>query len=509
MNWDEQERIELESDRSHHLSTIEQLFAVDVRSLAALRIAMASMVLVDLARRVRDIPILYSDQGVLDANLTRQYLGSGFWSAYWIDGSPVFSQMLFLLTAVAAFGLLVGYKTRWMNVICLVLVWSLQTCNPLVLTGGHILLRMMLFWMVFLPTARVWSIDARWEAAPPRGRGSVLTVASAAILLQLSFMYFFAGLAKWNEYWLSGTAVQYALHLEMSIKPLGHQLAQFPEWLQLITVVVLFAEIIGPVLMFLPRVSSFSRGALMALFWLMHLGIWATFSIGIFSAVAMLSWLVFIPEGIWGQRFLGGPASTTSDHPTGRSGWSGLANALGAGFLVLVIAQHVSQLPFAVGDRHAGTGQARPIASNWRSQLDRISRATMTVQEFKMFGVPPLYSPWFSYAATLENGKQVDLFTGSDQRVGQRPESIYRSMQTQYWRRLHWNLITDPDNEPDNIGVYRKIRQRLLRIMIERWNQMHPDNRVQSAVLECHLDSIDLTGPSAKPGPAIEWARFN
>ena len=486
-------------------SLAEQLFSVDARSLALLRMAMAVMVLVDIARRVRDVRLFYSADGIVDSSLVRQFMGDGFWSLYWINETHVFSQMLMLFTAISAVGLLVGFKTRWMNWICLVLVWSLQICNPLVLTAGHVLLRMMLFWMAFLPTHEVWSIDSRLAETERVRRWTILNIPSAAILLQLVYMYFFSGLAKWNGYWFDGHALEYALRLEMYVKPLGESLTRYPDLLQAATVAVLIAEIAGPMLMFVPRIGSFFRGLFMAFFWLMHIGIWATMSIGIFAPVAMLAWLVMIPGDVW-NRFLGTPEDyqiSKEFSPPPRFDQV-LVQFVAAFFLLIVTAQNLinAQIPIESG---VSTNKS---PGRWAAQVNGIARRTMTIQEFRMFGMPPLYSPWFSYEARLKNGQRVDLFSGSFDHVGEKPPSVYRYMKTQHWRRVHWNLLTHPENPPPNIDAYDAIRHRLLKKIVQNWNRSNPDNEVQTARLVCHLDPISLNDDGPISGPVYLWATY-
>ena len=204
------------------------LFEIDVRSLAILRISLGVLILVDLASRLRNLELFYTEGGIVTRALSQEYLGSGFWSLYWIDGSLAVTQVLFALTASAAVGLIFGFNTRLMTILCLVLVASLHVRNPLVLTGGHILMRLMLFWSIFLPLGAVWSVDAHLSPNREPDQWRVASVATMAIMLQVAFIYLFSGISKLNSYWISGHAVEYVLGLEMYVKPLGNFLRGFP-----------------------------------------------------------------------------------------------------------------------------------------------------------------------------------------------------------------------------------------------------------------------------------------
>ena len=485
---------------------LKELFSVDVRSLAVLRIGISLLVLIDLARRVGWIELFYSDQGIVTSAQSSQLLGPGYWSMYWVNGSEFFAQMLFLLTAFSAIGLLVGYRARWMNIFCLVLVWSVQMRNPMLLTAGHILLRMMLFWMLFLPVASVWSLDALLKKKQQRVPHRVLSVASAAILLQVAYVYFFSGLAKWNTYWLSGVAMEYAMNLEMYVKPNGAWLGQNTEWLQVITLLTLAAEVAGPVLMFVPRCSGFFRGCLMAVFWMLHLGIWLTMSIGIFSAVAMLAWVVFVPTEAW-RSLLGKPAIDHGSKTAPLRGTNHRAlNGIAAVFLMYITLQNVF---FTFLPLEGGVDKPRTVIGTVAAKIEWFGRVTMTVQQFRMFDTPPLFDPWYEYGANLSDGRQADLFTNQIVSHSQRPQSVYDWMQNQYWRRIHWNLTTHPSNPPRELATYEAIRRQMLLNTVERWNMKHPQNPVETAWLKCYLSPIQLQSDEIQPSPsAILWATY-
>jgi hypothetical protein len=334
-------------------------------------------------------------------------------------------------------------------------------------------------------------------------------VGSAAILLQIAYMYFFSGLAKWNPYWIGGSAMQYAMNFEMYVKPAGQWLAQYPDWLQFLTLLTLAAEIFGPVLMFIPRYSGWFRGFFMGFFWLLHLSIWLTMSIGLFSVVAMLAWVVFIPAEIW-NVFLGEGAGTRSASQVmavRRGKW--FSGGIATVFLVYITLQNILFLfPQKSNLTEASASQIQEATN----AVENFGRITMTIQQFRMFDTPPLYDPWYEYGATLMDGRQVELFTGQFTPLGQRPESVYDAMQNQYWRRLHWSLTTHPSNPPEKIQVYEQIRQRLLLKIVERWNDRNPNNPVVAAWLKCYLEPIELDRvDSAEPSAAtlpILWASY-
>lgn len=466
-------------------SLFHQLFSIDLRSLAALRIVIGLILIGYVLGESNNLKLLYSDDGVLSLAVNRQLIGEDYWSLYWINGTDEFARVLLITTVLAAGAFVLGFKTWLMNLVCLILLWSLQVRNPLVLSGGDVLLRMLFFWSLFLPTSAIWSIDAiRAEERP--ARWVVSSVATLAIMLQVVYMYFFSGLAKLNPFWLSGDAIEYAMNLEMSVKPLGTWLLSYPDVLRVLTIAILVAEILTLLVMFIPRVYQFNRGWLMGFFWMMHIAIWLTMSIGLFSMTAIAAWVIFVPSDIW-NSLVGEPVGFSekknyeSVSESEFEWWYRIQQLVCGLFLAYITFQN---LAFALG----------PSTANRFSTLQRFGRATMTIQKFHMFAEPPLFSPWFEYTALLDSGERSDLFSSRNRNPGEKPDSVFNYLGSQTWRRLHWNLITHPLFPPEEELVYRDVRRRLLDLMVRNWDANHRDDPVVEAVLKCHLEPIVLSG---------------
>ena len=459
------------------VSLFQHLFAIDLRALAALRIFMGVISILFIFNQISDVDLLYTDDGILTRGLNRQLLGDGFWSLLWLDGPVGDIRMILIATGLVAGAFALGYQTKLMNFLLLVLLWSIQIRNPLVLTGGDVLLRMLIFWCLFLPVGSVWSIDAS-QSDEKSDRWKIANVATVAIMLQVVFMYFFAGLAKLNAFWFSGDAVEYAMNLEMSVRPMGSLLAEFPTITFIATIATFVAEILTLFLMFIPRVNLLNRGMMLGFFLMMHLGIWLTLSVGLFSFTAIAAWLIFVPSDVF-NTFFGQPVGFEEKRfyrpQTGLA--ERLSNIVAGVFLVYIALQNLF-LVFLPPEKLA--------------TLQLFGRATMTIQQFHMFDKPPVFSPWFEYNAQLDSGQNVDIFYPERGGTSEKPESVYRYMQSLNWRRIHWNLITHPIHPPETELVYREIRSRMLRAIVKRWDQQNLEDPVFKAKLLCHLEPIQL-----------------
>jgi hypothetical protein len=194
---------------------LDNVFALDVRSLAVLRIGLALMILWDVAVRYPDLSAHYSDDGVLPISILPVH--EQMPSLHVLSGSIVWQAILFYAQAAFALALLVGWHSRWATVLSWAMLMSLQSRNGLVLHGGDAVLRVLMFWSMFLPLGACWSLDARDRPPPPR---RVASMATAGFLIQLVMLYVFAALGKWGPAWRSdGSAVFMALSVGHTVSP--------------------------------------------------------------------------------------------------------------------------------------------------------------------------------------------------------------------------------------------------------------------------------------------------
>ena len=123
---------------------------------------------------------------------------------------------------------MIGYRTRLATVVTWLLLASLQARNPMLLYERDHLLRLAAL-LVDLPAARLLLVrrsSLAW-AAPRTARMRHCSAASAAILLQMSSMYFFSGLLKQNQDWQSGEALSHVL-LRYVRQAVGRVTRQYP-----------------------------------------------------------------------------------------------------------------------------------------------------------------------------------------------------------------------------------------------------------------------------------------
>lgn len=280
---------------------VVEIFGADLRSLAAFRVALALLVLADLATRVTDLRAHYTDAGILPRTvLLQEVLNRWAFSLNVMNGEVFFQVLLVVAAALAALAMLVGYRTRLATVVAWVLLISIQYRNPLILNSGDGLLRMLLFWSMFLPLGAHWSVDRALETAPKRLSMSYLSMGTVALFMQIAFVYWFTVILKSGPEWrVDGTALYYALGADQFATPIGEYLHQFPVILKMLTFGTLGLEAFGPLLLFYPFFTGPVRTGAVLAFMSLHFGIWMTMDIGLFPWIAAFCMVCFLPSWFW------------------------------------------------------------------------------------------------------------------------------------------------------------------------------------------------------------------
>jgi len=280
------------------------VFGADLRSMAALRVACASIVLLDLAQRASDLSAHYTDQGIAPRTLVIDHTSRWSVSLHQMSGIWEWQAVLFLLSALAALALLVGYRTRFASILTWGLCVSLITRNPYVGYSADVLLRMMLFWGMFIPWGAVYSMDAVWNSDPPPAR-PFISLGTIAYVIQIVSVYLFSVVLKsGKEWWSEGSAIYYALSIDYLATPIGKVLRDAPYVaLKLLNWTVLILEVIAPIALILPVRRVWFRLAAILGIVILHVSISSVLFVGIFPLLGVAGMLFFLPGEFW--HFLG------------------------------------------------------------------------------------------------------------------------------------------------------------------------------------------------------------
>jgi hypothetical protein len=292
--------------------------ALDPRSLGLARVYLALLLLADLFRRVPDIGVWYSNEGLLPNHTllwrpAARYQFSFFFGASW-TGEAAF---LFGLCGLVFFCFLIGYRTRLFHALSLICIVSLHDRVIFLENGGDVVLNILCAWTLFLPMGARFSVDSLLASLRGRPEASaadlerredllpetrpVVSLAVLAILLQISVIYYFNVVHKSGVTWREGSAVHYALHQDRLVTWLGWKLRLHltPGLSQVMTYLSLALEALAPILVLNPLGWRISRRLAIVLTTGLHLGFAALLNLGLFSFNMIGFFLLLIPDRDW------------------------------------------------------------------------------------------------------------------------------------------------------------------------------------------------------------------
>ena len=462
---------------------LQNLFAIDTRSLGIFRISVALVVLVDLYRRSFDLGSMYAQGGALPLQAVNDFYGSTWkWSLHLWHDNWTYQAFLFGIAGTAAFTLLLGYQTRIASITCWVLTVSLNTRTPLLTNGGDVLLCMGLFWGMFLPLGARFSIDARTPAKIPASH-PVLNVASAGILLQIGFMYLFTGIWKLNSTWLHGDALAIALSDQAVTRPLGQWLATSPMLCWYLTHATLWLETLGALLLFLPAITHRIRPLVLIALVGLHVGIELTMNVLMFSYAALAMLTLLVPPATWDwlsrhQAFRwinrsplqGKPATTQA-----RNRWLiSAGRILGCAVIAYVLLYNIFSL------QYRGQRWPRQLAG-----FNQVGTWFHFGQRWTMFDRPENHLLRFAFYGRLPDGKTVDLLRNEVREPGKGFPGSPWSHTSQRWMLLYRELTA-----PANRCFCHDVAHYLAR----QWNRVHPKSQ---QVLDGELIAYFLPAPGS------------
>lgn len=435
---------------------LSKSYTLDLRALALMRIGIALIILTDLFIRGADLTAHYTNAGLWPTNLIHTFgWKTGNWSLHELSGSYAWVLFLFCLHFIFALFLLVGYKTKWATVLVWLFTISLHNRNLFVQQSGDDLLRLVLFWGLFLPWNACYSLDSKKEAIPFKQN----VIANIGYLLLVGSVYFFTVCLKTSPEWRSeGSAIYYALSLEQIRLPLGDMLYHFPAVMKLLTWFVFYIELAIPILMLWPSKKGTLRLIAFILILLLHIGIGLTLYVGLFFIINIVTGIGLLPKTMLDKlenklKIKKDALILSIKKP---SPVKYFANSICVSVIIISIIINLS-------------------AVNWFGYELR-KEVWYPVNAFRLDQYWGMFSPsilkkdgWFVYHGMDSIGRQHDLYRDNDYVDYKKPEHVVKMYKSDRWRKLAENMQNDN---------YTFLRPLYCRYIIREWNKEHPNKKM-------------------------------
>ncbi|MEO6304215.1 MAG: HTTM domain-containing protein, partial [Bacteroidia bacterium] len=431
-------------------------YALDLRALSLMRIGIALVIIADLIIRGSDLTAHYTDEGLWPTSLIHNFgWKAGSWSIHELSGSYQWALTLFILHFILTLFLLFGYKTKIITLLVWLFTISLHNRNLFVQQSGDDLLRLVLFWGLFLPWNAHYSIDSKKEAVPLKQN----VLANMGYLLLLASVYFFTISLKTSSEWRSeGSAIYYALSLEQLRLPLGDLLYQFPSLMKLFTWFVFYIELAIPILVLWPAKKGNLRLIAFALIIFLHIGIGLTLYVGLFYIINIVTGVGLLPKKFIDklETKLKFKKTTIVLSLKKTSFFRYISNGICIFVIIISLIINLS-------------------AVNWFN-YELKKEIWYPVNTFRLDQYWGMFSPnvlkkdgWFVYHGMDSIGRQWDLYRNNEYVDYKKPEHIVKMYKSDRWRKLAENMQNDN---------YTFLRPQYCRYIIKQWNKKHPQKKM-------------------------------
>jgi hypothetical protein len=282
----------------------------DARVCAAIRIVYATLVLIHLAVLYPDLERWFTGEGLLPYEASRDTRSAHAWTLFaWLPDTLPGARTAFWIAVAHAAALLVGLLPRVNAFFLFLWIVSFQVRNSIIHDGEDNLMRLMGFFMIWLPSGRCWSVNAiisHWwtrtrsasERRPDVPRADCQPPGWPLRLLQIEMaaMLFSSGLIKLSgEAWSNGTAMYYVSRLPdfFGRLPVPAWLFDTPWGVKATTWSVLAAELMVPLLIWFRE----TRPVCLVVLLVFHLANEWTMNLFLFHWLMLCGWIAFVqPE---------------------------------------------------------------------------------------------------------------------------------------------------------------------------------------------------------------------
>lgn len=428
---------------------------LDLRALALFRILMGLILFIDLINRYFNLNEHYSNTGVLPASVW-----SEMYKVEWLFTFHLFDAAngpLLIIQMCLALALMLGFFSKITLFLSWVCVLSLQNRNPAVLFGADTVIRVAMFWGLFLPLGKMYSIDSWWSRRRGRAlKATILPAAAQAITFQVFCIYFFAAVLKFHPVWYRDfTAMIWSVQMDYITTPFAFQLAALPTFLKVLTGSVLFLEFFAPFLLFAKKQHAHLR--VIAIFSLIffHVGTALLYRLGIFPWICSALLVALLPPEFFKTV---APKISSVTLTVKEKFLSGVLYALAASVLAMNIASVTEN-----------------IETSDYSKAFKIFRPIGLFQSWALFAPHPDHTSWWIYArATLPDSTVINPMQQKVDVNGNRPKDFRAAFGDTRWTAylsslMRWETALRtaygqylcrqiPDQAASKISIFTKIR---------------------------------------------------
>lgn len=264
----------------------------DLRWAAVMRIAYASLVLINLMVLGLDLHLWFGPDGVMPLDASRTVIDSSSHSLFeWLPDTSTTVRICYALAVMHAVALLIGWFPRVQAFAVFFWLMAFQHRHLMIFDGEDQMFRLIAFFLAFVPTHHYYSVHTLMlgERGPRIGPAWGLRF----IQIQLTILYLGAGIAKVRgDTWMDGTALYYVTHLDDAFVrfPFPYSVFESMAVIKALTWSTIIFELALPVALWIPRTKTVA--IIIAV--LFHIGLDYTMNLFLFHPLMIVALLSFV-----------------------------------------------------------------------------------------------------------------------------------------------------------------------------------------------------------------------
>ena len=196
---------------------------VPVQSVAVVRVIFGLLLLANWYMTWTHLNVFWGVDGLVSLNTSIAYGSSWRFSFFdWLPNDPRVPVLIALVNLVAALGVTFGLLTRTSILFAFLTVMSFHNRNIFILNSSDLVLRNLLFFMLFTPSGEAYSLDRLIKKM--RGVAPAIPLERAPWglrLMQIQFCMIYIATVMFKmkgSYWADGTAIYIATRLDEFVR---------------------------------------------------------------------------------------------------------------------------------------------------------------------------------------------------------------------------------------------------------------------------------------------------
>lgn len=283
---------------------MKKIYGLDLRSVAGFRIILAVFIALEFGCMVLgNFADIYSPEtGILGNGYAKEYLAAykNFRGIFFID-SDMGMKLFVWLIIITMLLLAAGFYVRLTAAVGCVLLYLFFNRYSVLYFGWEMYVSVMLFWLVLLPSDKKFSIFKSTNPTYADSGSEWRSPLAFALIFQVGFIYFYNGISKNGDLWMSGRALDSFLSETDKVTRAGIWLKESSgsTITTLLTYATLIIEIVLLMLLFSLWKNRKLRYIASFLIFFLHWSIAVFADVGNFKYVAAAVAVLLLPGDFW------------------------------------------------------------------------------------------------------------------------------------------------------------------------------------------------------------------